>query len=280
MEKLCIYHKGCADGQGAAAAMYLAYPDTEFYPGVYSEAPPDVTGRDVYLVDFSYPLEVLQDMLETAAAITIIDHHKTAIDALKGFEHPRLFKYLDNNHSGAALTWLHFFPSTALPQMLVYIEDRDLWRQPPMADTKAITAYLYSLDFDVHKWSKWLNAEDFEAKFPYMQTAGQALVRQDQHRVRTLVENAHQAFIGGHHVRAVNTNHFHASDVGHELAKLRKFAATYYFDGTMWSFSLRSSKEGGEDVSEIAKQYGGGGHKNAAGFRLTPQQLAEHGIFV
>lgn len=33
------------------------------------------------------------------------------------------------------------------------------------------------------------------------------------------------------------------------------------------SYSLRS-REGGVDVSEIAKQFGGGGHKHAAGFRL------------
>ena len=32
-------------------------------------------------------------------------------------------------------------------------------------------------------------------------------------------------------------------------------------------FSLRSTEEG-LDVSEIAKQYGGGGHKHASGFRV------------
>ena len=33
-------------------------------------------------------------------------------------------------------------------------------------------------------------------------------------------------------------------------------------------FSLRSSDDGA-DVAEVAKQYGGGGHRNAAGFRVS-----------
>jgi len=33
-------------------------------------------------------------------------------------------------------------------------------------------------------------------------------------------------------------------------------------------FSLRSNDEG-VDVSEVAKQYGGGGHRNASGFKVS-----------
>ena len=33
-------------------------------------------------------------------------------------------------------------------------------------------------------------------------------------------------------------------------------------------YSLRSRADSGIDVSAIAKKYGGGGHKNAAGFKL------------
>jgi nanoRNase/pAp phosphatase (c-di-AMP/oligoRNAs hydrolase) len=44
------------------------------------------------------------------------------------------------------------------------------------------------------------------------------------------------------------------------------FAACYWDTPEGRVFSLRSI--GDFDVSEIAKQYGGGGHKNASGFRL------------
>ncbi len=50
---LVIYHGGCPDGFTAAWVVHKVYPEAEFYPGVYGQAPPDVAGRDVILVDFS-----------------------------------------------------------------------------------------------------------------------------------------------------------------------------------------------------------------------------------
>ena len=44
-------------------------------------------------------------------------------------------------------------------------------------------------------------------------------------------------------------------------------AACFHFDGTHWCFSLYNDN-GEVDCSQIAKQFGGGGHKGAAGFRL------------
>ena len=66
---LCIYHHGCTDGFAAAWAVRKHYGDgeVEFHPGIYGEAPPDVTGRVVILVDFSYKRPVLVAMVEQAA---------------------------------------------------------------------------------------------------------------------------------------------------------------------------------------------------------------------
>ena len=66
-----------------------------------------------------------------------------------------------------------------------------------------------------------------------------------------------------------------ASDVGHQLATA---SGTY---GLLWYInkegkclcSLRSN--GDYDVSAIARAFGGGGHKNAAGFEVDIQTLLE-----
>ena len=61
MKTLCIYHGNCADGFGAAWAIRHALGDTvEFMAGVYQQEPPDVAGRDVILVDFSYKAAVIE----------------------------------------------------------------------------------------------------------------------------------------------------------------------------------------------------------------------------
>ena len=55
---VCIYHGNCADGFGAAWVVRKAIGEIEFHPGTYGQPPPDVTGKDVVMVDFSYKPEV------------------------------------------------------------------------------------------------------------------------------------------------------------------------------------------------------------------------------
>jgi nanoRNase/pAp phosphatase (c-di-AMP/oligoRNAs hydrolase) len=78
-------------------------------------------------------------------------------------------------------------------------------------------------------------------------------------------------------VPAVNCNHYFASEVGHELAIGRPFAATYYDTTDGRVFSLRSSAEG-LDVSEIAKRLGGGGHAKASGFKVSFKEASTYEI--
>ena len=65
-----------------------------------------------------------------------------------------------------------------------------------------------------------------------------------------------------------------SSDVGHELAtQSGTFGLCWTFgkSGTMAKCQLRSNGE--YDVSVIAKSFGGGGHRNAAGFEVDIQTL-------
>ena len=79
MKVLCIYHAFCADGFGAAWIVRRALGDgVEFHAASYGQEPPDVTGRDVLMVDFSYKRPVLVQMAAKAKSILILDHHKTA----------------------------------------------------------------------------------------------------------------------------------------------------------------------------------------------------------
>jgi uncharacterized protein len=271
VNKFVIYHAGCCDGQGAATAFYSKHPLAEFWPGVYNDPIPDVTGRDVYIVDFSYPIDVMQSLLSVARSVTIIDHHKTAIDDLTDLEHPKLTKVFDLNMSGAVLTWMWCWPERQVPKLLMYIQDRDLWRFA-LQDTRAINAYLYSLEFEPVTWNFTLLDKDFSRNFEHFVTVGNALVRQDEKRTKSLLRNVRTLRIGGLDVPAVNANGFHASDVGHELAKDHLFAATYYDTKNGRVFSLRSSHDSTIDVSAVAKEYGGGGHVHAAGFKVTLAQ--------
>ena len=60
---------------------------------------------------------------------------------------------------------------------------------------------------------------------------------------------------------------FFQSELASILSEGESFAAAYYFNGDSYRVSLRSREEG-EDVSEIAIKFGGGGHKCAAAFNI------------
>lgn len=269
-KNLCIWHAHCVDGFGAATVVNKYYKKQkdvcEFHAGVYNDPPPDVTGKHVCLVDFSYTREIVQQMLETAASVTIIDHHKSAIENLTGLVHPKLQLVFSDEHSGAVLTWKYLFPYLDVPKLLLHIEDRDMWRFE-MPGTPEIIAALYSYELDFDAW------EPLTAEGLYLD--GVAVLRAHNKLVTNLTRQSPQRhLIGGHEVPVHNAGRDLSSDVGNIMARGYPFSATYYDTDEHRVFSLRSSATG-IDVSEIAKLYGGGGHKHAAGFRISLAEVAK-----
>lgn len=278
---ICVWHSGCTDGFGSAYAVWLAYKDAlckpEFYPGVYNNAPPEVEGKDVILVDFSYSKAVLEDILTKAASVVIIDHHKSAIEALDGFVHPNLTKVFSTETSGAMATWNYYHKKEA-PALLQHIQDRDLW-QFKLPNTREIIASLYSQEFDFDLWHKF--TQDWQQYGPKLFIEGEAIIRHQRKQINYLTQNFRYMHLAGHTVPVVNCAPELASDTCHELAKDQPFAASY-IDGKVYRvFSLRSTKDVGMDVSEIAAQFfdlegqHGGGHKHAAGFRVALKDLRD-----
>lgn len=265
---LCIYHANCADGFAAAWVVRRALGDqVEFHPASYGEAPPDVAGRPVLIVDFSYKREILQAMAGEAAYITILDHHKSAQADLVEFYHPRVACTFDMERSGARLAWDHFFKDLEPPPVLLRVEDRDLWRYA-LAGTREIMAAVFSHPYDFATWDALMEFGDLAGL--YLQ--GQALERKRRRDLDEMLKAATRVMeIGGHLVPAANLPHIYASEAAGQLADGMLFAATYYDTDSERVFSLRSAPNG-LDVSEIAKLYGGGGHKHAAGFRVSRVQ--------
>lgn len=268
---LVVYHKGCTDGFAAALAFWMIFKDgADYHPGVYGEPPPDVAGRLVYLVDFSYDVATVQAMVEKAKSVTWVDHHVSAFEALKDVE--GLIKHYDVNKSGCVLAWELCHPLTRVPDLFQMIQDRDLWRFE-LQGSKEVTAYLYTKPFDFKEWSLLLNTE-----LSGVISVGEVLLKkQDSDVARLTAEfRIQQWSINGIPVPAVNANSMFASDIGSKLSEEAPFAVVYVDDATHRTYSLRSNKEYKDcvDVSMIASEFGGGGHKHAASFRESFDSLS------
>lgn len=267
MRPLCIYHGNCADGFGAAW-VFKNYADREhdFYAGVYQDAPPDVEGRDVYLVDFSYKRAVVEAMIGKATRVVLIDHHKTAIDDLAPLiDAGKIEALTDMNHSGAVLAWKWFHGNdlTDMPPLLRHIEDRDLWRFN-LPFTREIQANVFSYPYTFSAWDELMAAETNS-----LVMAGSAIERKHHKDVAELVKVCQRRMlIGGHNVPVASLPYTLVSDAAHAMAQGEPFAACYWDTPDSRNFGLRATDEG-IDVSEIAKQYGGGGHAKSAGFKVA-----------
>lgn len=286
---ICIYHNPCSDGFTAAWAVWLKWPDIEFHPGSYNDKTlPDVAGKHVLLVDFSYKSDVLRQMAAEAASITILDHHVSAQEDLAPLLADGTVQgEFDMSRSGAMMAWEYCWPAgkgdgvemprppidigdEPVPYLVQYVQDRDLWTWA-LDDSKEVSAYLQLTPMDFKSWSRV--AEELEDCTGYENAVriGTALVKkQDSEIAGALKSTRTRITILGYDVPIANVPYIWASEAGNILSRGEPFAATYFIaaDGSR-SFSLRSDKDdpNAVDVSKIAVTFGGGGHKNAAGFR-------------
>lgn len=260
---LCIYHGGCDDGFGAAWVVYRELRgEVDFHYGIYQAEPPDCTGREVLIVDFSYKRAVMERLASQAKSVTVLDHHKSAEEDLRSLlgAPGGVIGQFDMTRSGAAMAWDWFHPGIPRPWLIEYIQDRDLWRkQLPGSDEVVMALRSYPQDFD--QWTSMC-----EAGPAALRAEGKAIHRYYRTIVDSLKGNAVRGVIGGVEVPVVNSPFHFASELAGELAEGEPFAACYWNHAHGTTYSLRS-REGGMDVSQIATQYGGGGHRGAAGFK-------------
>lgn len=266
---LVIYHANCLDGFGAALAAWLHFTEqgveADYFAAKHGGEPPECSGREVYIVDFSYKRPVLQQICAAANSVTILDHHISAQEDLDGLEveYDNLSVTFDMEMSGAVLTWEHFHKTTP-PMLLQHVQDRDLWRFE-LDGSDAINTALMSYPFDFDFWKGLMEDPD---KLRALRTEGETINRFRRQLIDQYKNRAVLSTIAGFQVPVVNAPHAIISELLGELAQDYPFAAGFQDHGNKRSWSLRSRKEGGEDVAKIAEKFGGGGHRNAAGFGM------------
>lgn len=263
---VCIYHGNCPDGFGSAFAAWKKYGNTfDYYPANHNTEPPWelITDKHVFLLDFSYSKEYVIAMFQYAKVISIIDHHKSAIENLSDVL--GLHKILDINKSGAVLSWEYFNKDKPVPEFLNYIQDRDLWKFE-LPNSKEVTTSILSYKYDFEVWDNYL----YERPIPELVVEGSALYRKHIKDVNELIKTTKKRInILGYNVPIANAPYCYASDICDILCENEPFACSYYFKNNDSIYvSIRSKQNVGIDVSEIASRFGGGGHKHAAGFEI------------
>lgn len=297
---LCLYHKECPDGFAAAWAVWKrAVQDGiedqfEFAPAQYQMSnDAKFEGKHVILVDFSFKADEMRGVSSTAESVLVLDHHESAKNDLAHFipdgldpkdvfanwvsavregggRQGRVLGVFDMKKSGARLAWEFFHPEKPVPQLIEYVEDRDLWKKE-LQHTEEINRWIMSFEHRFEEFSKAAAMLEDPKCLPAILTESTAIDRSFRRQMQKTVPEVQRTMtICGHTVPVANMPHFMASDAARHLSRGAPFVAIYFDGPTGRKFSLRVP-EGDFDVQEIAVGFGGGGHKAAASF------MAPHG---
>ncbi|MBS2034198.1 hypothetical protein JST97_04375 [bacterium] len=253
-----LYHADCFDGFGARLAAEQSLGDkAQYIPVSYKEGPPQLPAdAKVAIVDFSYPREQLLEFKDKVAGLVVLDHHEKARQQLEGLP----FVVFEQERAGAGLSWAYFHPDQQEPELLKYVEDRDLWKFK-LDSSEEVSSALGSYPKDTKTWES-LDIETLKKE-------GATIERYKAQLVNGAADRAVMGSVAGYKVPITSCAPELRSEVGHALRQKfpeTPFAAVNYVENGRKMWSLRS-EDGGFDVNAVANKFGGGGHKAAAGFR-------------
>ena len=279
-DKLVITHKYCNDGTGTAEVikyynnlnyieeptiMYLTHDSFDFKDVV--EACKD---KVVYVGDFSFTKDELEELTKVTKSIIVIDHHLSAFESIGDLD----YVHIDLEKSGARLNWEFFFPhSGRMPILIALIEDRDLWYFfYDKENTNALTLALKSeKDLDFENLIENEDAvEDLIEKYKNVLK----YIENEDLKYSKKVDDFmffRTSFVG------INTNLPSSNILNLASREHGKPALSYNIEKVNninnIKISMRNHDES-VDVSRLCKLLGGGGHAKAAGTTFSVESLA------
>lgn len=281
---MIVFHHNDADGKCAAAVINRYYKnqlderlwfcETDYKDEVsFHEVD---KGESVFIVDFSFRPEVMNQLLKITPNVHWCDHHKTAEKYEEEYAQ-HIVGYRDYNNKGlcgAECTWKYLFPKDPMPHGLVMLGDYDSWRMAYAPNTLAFYEGLKIRDLDpvTGIWNELLDTSISAICTKMIISDGDVCIRyRDQYCKMIRQDFGYSTEIEGFRAYAMNTQRFGSQGFGN-LFDAFQVCIAYIHDGHHFNVSLYSKNE---DVSVIAKKYGGGGHRGAAGFscKMLPWRM-------
>ncbi len=276
-QPLVLYHgRSCPDGFAAALAARMYYGTTVQCVGLdHGDVKtladlPVVDGRAVYVLDFSFGEELLRSLEQRAAKLVLLDHHKSAAEKLTGFSCRCGVVHFDMTKSGARLAWEFFHPETPVPDLVRYVEDRDIWtwQYPESA------GFLAALDMEPFDFERWAQIAAFTpAELESFMARGQAMDEKFAKLASDIAEAAESVVFNGEQGLMVNAPGVFHSLVGELLSIKSGTFALLWTVGKAGVVKVGLRSQRGFDCIPLAESMGGGGHAQACGFKLPADRV-------
>ena len=240
----------------------------------YGDPIPNIPkGERVIMADISFPSQEMLRLIQENDLIWI-DHHISAINDLAAIMPEYKVGQLhieglqDHTHAACELTWFYFFQHEPMPEVVRLLGRYDCFGHKGTEEELKVLEFQYGARanmFDVETCydvlSKWNS--DLEHT---IQTAGYQIYNYLCVEAELDYKNIFPINLAGVRVAAINKTRFNPINFGIDYHKngYDAFLCFWYANGR-YNFSLYNDN-GEVDCSVICKQFGGGGHKGAAGF--------------
>lgn len=281
---LVIYHDADLDGVCSGAIAHMKYPEARLLGHDYKREF-DIecveVGEDVIMADISLPMPIMEQIAERSNSFLWLDHH---VSAMKEYEayfgviagthntlgHKKMTYIYRSDISACEMCWKEFFTGQVMPESVHMLGEYDTWRGNGSDRwNNVILPFQYGMrvaGFTPEVLAYFLKNSQSNQEVIMV---GQSIMLYQASKDRRLMEKSFDARLNipaeNGVVRCLVCNGAYNSTAFESKWDENKYDVMVgiSFDGKMWGVSLRTTKD--IDLSAIAKSFGGGGHKKAAG---------------
>lgn len=281
-----FYHSADLDGHCSGAIVKHLNPECELFPINYGQEFPwdRITPYEtVFMVDFTLQPFDQMERLSQMCRLVWIDHHKTEVEeALKRKFNPQGLREI--GIGACLLTWQNL-TRKPVPEAVQLLAEYDVWNH----DNPKTLPFQYGFRFfedtrpdNQELWGEFFSGDDFSRKvlIEVVQTGETLLTYEDRQNAKFCRAYAFETALRVPSLTDAAFAEFPAVCCNRGFTNSKVFDSVY--DPTKhdlmitfcrlkppaykWTVSLYSTKED-VDCGQIARLFGGGGHKGAAGFQ-------------
>lgn len=278
-----IYHSRDMDGFTSGAICKHKFPEAQLVGFDYGEKIPYhrmVKGESIIMIDVSVPMHEMMALSNFSnGQLTWIDHHKSAIEEYNKFFPDGVSPFVAVLQDGIAaceIGWKYLVSQDHIPTAVQLIGEYDTWRRDNELRWKdriypfqfGIRAICNSPEtFPESLLNSYLTSDQEVTKI--IENGKAILKYQDQVSELTCRKSSFEFGFDGLKAICLNTGGINSEFFKSVYDEQKHdIMMPFQFNGKFWVVSLYTTKPD-IDCSVIAKKWGGGGHKAAAGFQVT-----------
>ena len=287
IKRLGIYHSKDTDGHFSGAVLKYKYPDIELRGWDYKDEVPSFETMDgfdeIILIDVTFPFDILQE-LGTKTKLTVIDHHvsfKKQVDNHLQIGHDVVtdnlkyitFEYIyDDKLSACELGFKYYFGY--IPPIVELVGKYDTWRANGTDEWDTVVLpmkyYLYGKvnkpDDVKNYWFDKYSGDIVDSMLEIGESIMEYERKMDESKTNSY---AFEREAYGLRALCINTNFMSSETMITKFDNSKHDVMIgFAYNGNNWGVSLRSVGDK-VDVSQIARERGGGGHSQSAGFQAV-----------